>query len=158
MPNVPWATFIPGTTSFPESRVHKYIYSGKIYLRYSGLSFTIMWHIYRVINKLIVSENLLITLYGFLNSLQNNGIHWTSSPNIQVQIYIFLNSLQNSGKLWTRSDLSILPECSNLVIDIHMNFYKSRFFLLLSLKICWKPKISTIKTNISLIFFECGSI
>ena len=122
-------------------------------MRYSGLSFFIMWHIYSVINNFIVSENLLITLYGFLNSLQNNGILWTSSPNIQVHIFIFLNSLQNSGKLWTRSDLNILPECSNLVIDIHMHFYISRFFLLLSLKIRWKPKISAIKTNLSSIFF-----
>ena len=122
-------------------------------MRYSGLSFTIMWHIYRVINKFIVSENLLITLYEFLNSLQNNGILWTSSPNIQVHIYRFLNSLHNYEKLWTRSYLNILPECSSLIIDIHMhycscsNFYISQFFLLLSLKILWKPKIRTIKTN-----------
>ena len=145
-------------------------------MRYSGLSFTIMWHIYRLIDKFIVSENLSITLYGFLNSLQNNGIFWTSSPNIQVHIYRFLNSLQNIGKLWTRSDLNILPECSNLIIDIHkyalwilFKFLHITIFFLLSLKIRWKPKISTtnplisdysrLKTNSLInIFFECGSI
>ena len=110
-----------------------------------------------------------------LNSLQTYGMHTLnilpeySSP---YHIYRFLNSLQKKGKLWTRSDLNILPECSNLIIDIHihyfscLNFYISRFSLL-SLKMHWKPRIITtnpqptqllsdysrLKINLSSIFF-----